>query len=74
MRKRIVKFPLIPEEPRLSLDSVAGRWRLPVAFARIELQKAGIELVDIERTPVKGARLSDILLFEARLRAEGVAR
>jgi hypothetical protein len=73
MRKRLAKFPLIPEEPRLSLDRVAGRWRMPVAFARIELQKAGIELVYIERTPIKGARLSDILRYEDRLRAKGAA-
>jgi hypothetical protein len=73
MRKRIVRFPLIPKEPRLSVDRIAGRWKMPVAFARIELEKAGIELVDIERTPTKGARLSDVLRYEAKLRAEGIA-
>ena len=63
--------PLVPvEERKLSLSQVGARWRTPTAIVRFELEKAGVAFVDVEQKPRKGVRLSDLLAYEAKLRAE----
>jgi hypothetical protein len=59
----------LPEEPRLTIDRLSNRWRLPACFVRIELKRAGIKLVPIPRKPAQGAKLRDILDFEEQVRA-----
>jgi hypothetical protein len=69
MAIHLPKLPVPVEERKLSLSQVGARWRTPTAIARLELEKAGVPFVDVEQKPRKGVRLSDLLAYEARLRA-----
>jgi hypothetical protein len=61
--------PQLLEDPKLSIEQLRGRWRVPAGIVRFELKKAGIKLVPIPRKPVDGARLRDILDFEEQVKA-----
>jgi hypothetical protein len=52
-----------------ALERVASRWKVPLAFARLELEAAGIEFVKIPQAPRLGIRLGDLLDYEERVRA-----
>jgi hypothetical protein len=61
--------PPIPHENQiLSLDQIARRWRTRVSVARILLLRAGVPLIDVQRAPTEGARLSDLEAYEERIR------
>jgi hypothetical protein len=61
--------PPIPHESRvLSLEQIARRWRTRVSIARILLLRAGVPLVNVQRAPTEGARLSDLEAYEERIR------
>jgi len=51
----------------LSLDQIARRWRTRVSIARILLLRAGVPLVDMQKT-IEGARLADLEACEERMR------
>jgi len=70
MRIRLPKAPIPIEERKVSFDQIGARWRTPAAIARFELEKAGVPVVDVEQKPRKGVRFSDLLAFEAKLRAQ----
>ena len=57
-----------PRKNHWTIQRVASRWKIPVAFARLELEAAGIEFVKIPRPPRLGIRLADLLELEERLR------
>jgi hypothetical protein len=60
--------PPVPHAKRvLSLDQIARRWRTRISIARILLLRAGVPLVDVQRT-VEGARLEDLEMYEEKIR------
>jgi hypothetical protein len=71
MRSRSRQIVQVPEEPKLTIERLSQRWRLPAYFVRYELKRAGIRLIQVPRKPVDGARLSDVLAFEQQVR-EGI--
>jgi hypothetical protein len=70
MRIRIPEPPVPVEERKLTFGQIGSRWRVPAALARLQLSEAGIAFVDVEQKPTKGVRLSDLLVYEAKLRTE----
>ena len=61
--------PVPEEEQKLAIAQVAARWRTPSTYVKLKLKEAGLELVPVERSPVPGVRLRDLLRLEAQLRA-----
>jgi hypothetical protein len=70
MQKRLPN----PRKNRWTIERVASRWKIPVAFARLELEAAGVEFVKIPRAPRLGIRLLDLLQYEETARARRGAR
>jgi hypothetical protein len=73
MQIRIPDPPVPLKKQKLALAQVASRWRIPVSFARVRLERAGIQIIPVERPPTDGVLLTDLLQYEARMRAEEAA-
>jgi len=57
-----------PQDKKLSFAAVAARWFVPTWIAQYELEKAGLEIVDVERKPLRGVKFTDLLALEERVR------
>jgi hypothetical protein len=70
MKIRIPDPPVPFNKQKLNLTQIAARWKIPATYVRLRLEKAGVKFVKVERPPVDGVLLTDLLAFEARVRAE----
>jgi hypothetical protein len=70
MSIRIPDPPIPIEEQKLSYQQIATRWGIPSSYVKLTLQRGGVPVVPVERSPVPGVKLVDLLEFEKRLRTE----
>lgn len=71
----LISPPEPPDRIILDLQKVARRWQgVNVPTVEAELQRGGVEIVDIPQKPKKGVRLSDLLAFEERWRQAEIER
>jgi hypothetical protein len=54
----------------VTLSQISARWRKRVAYVKHVLQQAGIPIVPVNRSPVPGVRMHDLLSFEQSLRQQ----
>jgi hypothetical protein len=54
----------------VTLTQISTRWRKRVAYVKHVLQQAGVPIVPVNRLPVPGVRMRDLLTFEQSLRQQ----
>jgi hypothetical protein len=68
MRTRLFSPDSAQDEPRISIEQLRARWRLPAFIVRHELKRAGIKLVPVPRKPSQGALFRDVIALEEQVR------
>jgi hypothetical protein len=69
MAIKIPEAPVPVERQALSFQQVGHRWKTRQSIAKGVLRKTGIPVVYVPQKPLEGVKLTDLLAFEARMRA-----
>ena len=66
----VLTLPKAPEEVLLDFYRIARRWNSHKIAVEERLKRDGIEIVEVPQPARRGCRLSDLLAYEAKMRAQ----